>query len=106
MDQPEEKSITSERFLNLYQKVANDENVIKIEDAPGITIVRKYNEGSEYFKDGKRMFIKLYLKDNYIVGSVEMVEKNEDNSFTVVYDEKNIKNVLQISFSIKAKTLF
>jgi len=105
MDQPEEKSITSERFLNLYQKVANDENVIKIEDAPGITIVRKYNEGSEYFKDGKRMFIKLYLKDNYIVGSVDMVEKNEDNSFTVVYDEKKYKKRFTNFFFNKSENI-
>ena len=81
----------SEEFKKLYQKVSDDKNVTKISDAVGITIVRKYNKDSEYFKDGKKMFIKLYLRDVFLVGGIDMVEEEENGIYTIISDNKKYK---------------
>lgn len=91
MDNEKEQNTTSETFFNLYQKVFNDESVVKINDAPGITIVRKYDEKSEYFKDAKRIFVKLYIIDGYVTGSVDMVQKREGETFTIIHDTGQYK---------------
>lgn len=81
----------SEEFKKLYQKVSDDENVTEISDAVGIIIVRKYNKDSEYFKDGKKMFIKLYLRDAFLVGGIDMVEEKKNGIYTIIFDNKKYK---------------
>lgn len=92
MNEEDQKNITSEIFFNLYQRISNDEDVVKISNAPGITIIRKYDEATKYFKDGKKIFVKFYIRDGYILGSVDMVQKNEDGTFTSFDSSKPYKN--------------
>ena len=88
MNEENQENITSEKFFNLYQRVSNDEGVIKISGATGITIIRKYDENSRYFKDGKKIFLKFYVRDGYITGSVELAQKNEDGTYTTFDSSK------------------
>ena len=81
----------SEEFKKLYQKVSDNEKVTEISDAVGITIVRKYNKDSEYFKDGKKMFINLSLRDTFLVGGIDMVEEEENGMYTIIFDNKKYK---------------
>ncbi len=82
----------SEEFKIKYKKVENDENITGITDAIGITIVRNYNEDTEYFKDGKQMFIKLYMRGEFMAGGIEMVEKKKDDTYTIFHDREKYKN--------------
>jgi len=81
----------SEEFKKLYQQVSDDERVTEIRDAVGITIVRNYKKDSEYFKDGKQMFINLYLRGKFLLGSIDMVEKNNEGLYTIIYDSEKYK---------------
>lgn len=110
----ESKVTNSKEFKKLYKQVSNDEKVTKIIDAVGITIVRKYDEKSEYFKDGKRMFIKLYVRDGFLVGGVDMVEENKRGGYTI-FDSKKYKKKFtnfyfgteeNIKFSLQSNKVF
>ena len=81
----------SKDFKELYQKVPDDEKATEISDAVGITIVRKYNKDSEYFKDGKKMFIKLYLRDTFLVGGINVVEEEKNGIYAIISDNKKYK---------------
>lgn len=81
----------SQEFKNLYQKVSDDEKIIEISDAIGITILRNYKKESEYFKDNKKMLINLYLKNNFLVGGINMVEEDQNGLYTIIYDKGKYK---------------
>lgn len=57
--------LTSEYFENLYTK-KDGEKVVKLEDAPGITIIKpypaKYSDRQDY-----SMFIRFYILDDGFV---------------------------------------
>lgn len=92
MPEQDQKEITSEIFLNLYKKTSKDEEIVKISDAPGITIIRKYDEITKYFKDGKKIFVKFYIRDGYINGGVDMAQKNESGGYTTYDSTKPYKH--------------
>jgi len=92
IDVERQQKLTSETFFNLYQGVSSDEDVVKISDAPGLTIIRKYNETTKYFKDGNRIFVKFYVHDGHVIGSVNLVHKNEDGTFTSFDSAKPYEN--------------
>ena len=68
------EKITSEYFENLYSK-KDDEKVIKLDDAPGITIIKPYPK--EYAdREEYRMFIRFYLlEDGFVHGGINMIEE-------------------------------
>ncbi len=92
MENQDQEKITSDTFYSLYQKTSNDEDVVRIEGVPGITIIRKYREDTKYFKDGKRIFIKFHLNDEHIMGSIDLVSKNKDGTFTSFDSTNPYKN--------------
>ena len=105
MNEENKKEITSEIFLNLYQRTSKDEEIVKISDAPGITILRKYDENTKYFNDGKKILIKFYLSNGYISGSIDMVHKNEDGSFTSFDSSKPYKSHFTNFFFNKSENI-
>lgn len=92
MNEKNQKEITSELFFNLYQRTSKDEEIVKISDAPGITIIRKYDETTKYFKDGKKISVKFYIRDGYINGGVDMAQKNEEGGYTIYDSTKPYKH--------------
>jgi len=95
----------SKEFKELYQKRADDEKVTEISNAVGITIVRRYNKNREYFKDGKKMFIKLYLEDALFVGGVNMVEEKR-GTYTIFNERKYKKKFTNFFFGPEDKVQF
>ncbi len=84
---------------NLYRKTVNDEKVVELSDVNGITIIKKYPENSEYFKDGNKMLIQIYLKDGFIGGRVEMVKADRNGLYSVIESKKYKKKFTNFSFS-------
>ena len=58
-------TLTSEYLETLYSKNENDEEIIKLEDAPGLTIIKKYP--SVYNKENYRIFVRFYILEGDLV---------------------------------------
>lgn len=69
---PSEELFTSEYFQSLYT-ATSWESVIWLDDAPWITIIKPYPD-NQNDKRGFSMFIRFYLLDWFIHGSVNMVQ--------------------------------
>lgn len=84
----------SDKFVKLYNKSSLDESITPFKDIVGFALVRKYKYGSEYDKDGRRIFTKLYLTGNTLNGSAEMVQPNKDrpDSYILVAEPKYKKS--------------
>ncbi len=64
-------------LIKLYKKTAEDELVTPFkDDYVGFSVVREYKKNTTYFKEDKRIFIKIYLVNNQLHGSVSMVNSN------------------------------
>lgn len=82
---------TSKEFRRLYQQMPQDEKIAEIVDGVGITIVRNYDKDTEYFKDKKKMFIRLGLRDNFLIGGIDMVEESKDGLYTIIHENKQYR---------------
>lgn len=101
--------LNSDTFKKLYTSSDSDESITSFENGIGFAIVKKYKGKTEYAKDNRRMFIRLYLtKENCLNGGVEMVDakKKESNSYRIVYDNKYNNKISNFSFSEKEKFIF
>ncbi|MEK7651027.1 MAG: hypothetical protein AAB377_00690 [Patescibacteria group bacterium] len=101
------KSLTSEEFVKLYTSQDSDEKITPIKDAVGFSLVRNYPKDSDYFKDGKKMFIKIFLAGDSVCGGVDMVYPNDkEGNYTIVSDEKYKKNVTGFLFRKEEDLVF
>lgn len=97
------EKITSEYFENLYSK-KDDEKVIKLDDAPGITIIKPYPK--EYAdREEYRMFIRFYLlEDGFVHGGINMIE---EKTWYVREDEGQFdKSFTNFSLEISDKIIY
>ena len=104
MPEQDQKEITSEFFL-IFIKTSKDEEIVKISDAPGITIIRKYDEITKYFKDGKKIFVKFYIRDGYINGGVDMAQKMRVEGTRLMILPNHINIPILISFFSKDENI-
>lgn len=98
--------MTSNEFVKLYAKSELDELVTPFTNGIGFSLVRKYKQGSEYYEDDKRLFIKLLLSDDNLVnGSVNMVDsdKEKTGSYRIATDNKYKKRVTNFHFGNEEK---
>lgn len=100
--------MNSEEFSKLYTKSNSDESLIQFKDDLGFTLIRKYHKDSEYFRDNKRIFIRLYLVGNDVNGGVEMVEAEEEgaSSYRIVTDNKYKGKITNFRFSGDQEIIF
>jgi hypothetical protein len=85
--------INSKEFKKLYKKTSKDEKVVEISDATGFSIIRNYDEDTEYFKDNNKMLIRLYIRDGFINGGIDMVtDKKDEFGGYLIIDKKKYKN--------------
>lgn len=101
--------MTSEEFVKLYKKSELDELITPFKDGVGFSLVRKYKQNSEYSKDDKRIFIKLYLSSNNIVnGGIEMVDPDEKKtgSYRIVTESKYKKRITSFGFGEEEEIVF
>lgn len=91
--------ITSEKFAKLYKKDDSDELITPLQKDVGISILKKYDSQTEFYKKDKRMLIYLILQDDYIVGGVDMVNSNvSNNGYRSITNEKFKKGYTNFSF--------
>ena len=62
-----------QKFRDLYVQKNNDLKVTTFEGVAGFSVVRNYPENTKFFKDGNLMFIRIFLKEKYVCGGIEMV---------------------------------
>lgn len=74
--------MNSEEFKNLYSMKASDESITPFTNEVGFSLIRKYPEGTPYYKDRRRMFIKVALLDRGFFYEVNMTkpEKREETT--------------------------
>lgn len=98
----------SDEFVKLYEKVDSDESTTPFKDDVGFTLIRKYKEGSQYQKDERRIFIRLYLTGETVNGGAEMVDADKEGtgSYRIVTDSKYRKKVTNFRFGSEEDITF
>ncbi|HET7713385.1 MAG TPA: hypothetical protein VFK94_03140, partial [Patescibacteria group bacterium] len=69
-----------QEFTKLYSRQELDESLTTFRDGIGFSLIRFYPKDSPYYKDGKRIFIKVVLRDGKLDYGVDMTDprKEED----------------------------
>lgn len=101
------KKFSSEDFVKLYSLQIPDEKITPITDAIGFTLVRSYPENSDYSKDDRQMFIKIYLSGDAVCGGIDMVRKGENGgNYTIVSGDKYKRRTTGFFFGSEEKLTF
>lgn len=69
--------MNAEEFTNLYKKQSYDESITSFSNELGFSLIRFYPNETQYYKDNKRMFIKVGILDRGFFYSVEMTAPKE-----------------------------
>lgn len=82
-----------QEFRDLYIEQKQDLGVTTFQDVAGFSVVKEYPENTKFFKDGNLMFIRVYLRDGFVCGGIEMVDgKGHDNGIYYLVDVNKYKN--------------
>lgn len=81
--------MTSDEFLKLYTKQDTDDTATAFSNDIGFSLIRNYPKNTLYFKDGKKMFIKIALLRGQFFYSVDMTkpEQREGEQMSYVITE-------------------
>lgn len=81
--------MTKEDFLKLYTKQEDDSSITLFDNEIGFSLIRDYPKNIPYFKDGKKMFIKLALLKGKVFYSVDMTtpDKGEGDKISYIITE-------------------
>jgi hypothetical protein len=103
-----EIGLSAEEFKDLYIQQPSDDDVVAFQDGVGFSIAKRYAEGTEYSKYGNLMFIRIYLKKEFVCGGIEMVIRDSDNSdrYFLVDASKYKKRVTGFLFSEEEGLIF
>lgn len=88
--------MTPAEFTELYTRQSQDESITTFQSETGFSLIRFYPEGSDYNKDGKRMFIKVAALERGFFYSVEMTkpeQRGESSSYIIVEGKEYKKKV-------------
>jgi len=64
--------MNAQEFTNLYKVQPYDESITSFSNELGFSLIRLYPKDTPYYKDGKRMFIKVAIFDRGFFYSVDM----------------------------------
>lgn len=83
--------MNKEDFLQLYVKQEADNAITAFDNEIGFSLIRDYPKNTLYYKDGKKMFIKLAILQGKIFYSVDMTkpEKNSEDKISYTITEGN-----------------
>lgn len=83
--------MSKEDFLNLYIKQESDNAITVFDNEIGFSLIRDYPKNTPYYKDGRKMFIKLAILKGKIFYSVDMTkpEKNSEDKISYTITEGN-----------------
>lgn len=100
--------MNGEEFKNLYSMQSLDETITPFTNEVGFSLIRKYPEGTAYFKDGRRMFIKVAMLDRGFFYGVDMTkpEKRGEATDYVITDGEEYKRKITNFFSDGKEFIF
>lgn len=76
--------MNSDEFVKLYTLQDSDESITPFQNELGFSLIRRYPENTAYYKDGRRIFIKVVILDQKFFYSVDMT-KPEKRGETIGY---------------------
>jgi hypothetical protein len=85
--------MNSQEFKDLYKKQDSDETITSFKNEAGFSLIRPYLKNAPYYKDGRRMFIKVAILDRGFFYGVDMTkpEKREETTSYVITDGEEYK---------------
>lgn len=91
----------SEKFVELYTHTDADELITPFSNDVGFSLVRNYPKDSLYYKDGKKMFIKISVRKDTIFYSVDMVvpDQSENQTSYIITEGNEYKRKVTNFFS-------
>lgn len=93
--------MNGEELVKLYTCQNSDESIAAFQDEMGFSLIRFYPKNTPYFKDGRRMFIKIAVLDREFFYSAEMAQpkKEEGKTSYVIIEGKEYKKKVTNFFS-------
>lgn len=90
-----------EEFAKLYTRQDSDETITPFQNEAGFSLIRFYPKDTQYYKDGRRMFIKIADVDRGFFYSVNMTkpQKREETTDYVLTDGEEYKRKVTNFFS-------
>jgi len=88
--------MNAQEFTNLYSKRKIDDVLTPFEGETGFSLVRFYPEGTQYEKDGRRMFMKVAIIDRgffYEVNMTKPEKRGETTRYILTDGDKYKKRV-------------
>src|SRR3989344_8010626 len=69
--------MTKDEFLKLYTKQDTDNTITPFTNEIGFSLIRDYPKNTPYFKDNRKMFIKVALLKDRLFYSVDMTKPGQ-----------------------------
>lgn len=88
--------MNGEEFKKPYLMTDGDESITAFTSEVGFSLIRKYPENTVYYKDGRRMFIKIAVLDRGFFYSVDMtkpLKRDEATEYIITDGEEYKKKV-------------
>ena len=77
--------MNKEDFLKLYTKKDSDDSITQFSTEIGFSLIRNYPKNTQYYKDEKKMFIKVALLKDKLFYSVDMTKPEQREGEQVSY---------------------
>lgn len=93
--------MNAQDFTNLYTKQDRDEAVTAFQNEAGFSLIRTYPKDTLYYKDGRRMFIKVAVLDRGFFYGIDMTkpEKRGVREDHIITEGKEYKKKITNFFS-------
>lgn len=90
-----------EELTKLYTLQGSDESITPFQNETGFSLIRFYPKDTPYYKDGRRMFIKIAAFDRGFFYSVEMTQPEKEGEMTnyIITEGKEYKRKVTNFFS-------
>jgi hypothetical protein len=89
--------MTKEDFLKLYTKQEYDNSITLFDSEIGFSLIRDYSKNTPYYKDGKKMFIKLAILKGKLFYSIDMTKPEQRDeepiNYTITQGEEYPKKI-------------
>src|SRR3989344_3344383 len=77
--------MSNDEFVKLYTKQDIDDSVSSFSNEIGFSLIRSYPKDTPYFKDGRKIFIKIALLKDKLFYSVDMTKPEQREGEPVSY---------------------
>jgi hypothetical protein len=88
--------MNSEELVKLYQRQESDESITPFTDGVGFSLIRFYPKNTPYYRDGRRMFIKIVLRDHEFFYGADMTtprKRGEETTYSIADGDEYKKKV-------------